>query len=145
MNTIYPILLAIFILDFTLFGFIPYLFRVWPKFRHLLKEGVLLEDRTKGDFFKTWEGHYYDSLILTKEHLIIRNTFFTAVKIISLSSVELCVIKKGRKNKSKIIINFLIEDRKSKLVFKTNKAINWIKFFILIGVKVTDSTGTPLT
>ena len=138
MESIFFVLFAIVLIDFALLGIIPYFLRLWPRYRHLTKDGILLEDDTK-NLILAWERSNIRTLILTKKYLILKNTYFTSVKNVNINSIESCTIKKKRKNRSKVIINFKIDYKKPKLSFKTDKTDEWVRSMRLIGIKMTIS------
>jgi hypothetical protein len=135
MTLFFTTILGLIILDFTLFGFLAYFFKIYPPYRHLLREGVLLRDDTR-NLAPSLQGDRFKSLILTNNHIILRNSLFTSVRNIEISSVINCIVKSSRKDKSKIIIYFLSNGKKAKLSFKSDKADKWIYALREIDIKV---------
>jgi hypothetical protein len=135
MTLFFTTILGLIILDFTLFGFLAYIFKIYPPYRHLLREGVLLRDDTR-NLAPSLQGDRFKSLILTKNHLILRNSIFTSVINIEISSVINCIVKSNRRNKSKIIIYFLANGKKEKLSFKSDKTDKWICALREIDIRV---------
>jgi len=68
MTLFFSIILGLIILDFTILGFLAYVFKIYPPYRHLLSEGVLLIDDTR-NIDRSWKGDRFKSLILTNYHL----------------------------------------------------------------------------
>ena len=137
MNLFFSIVLALVIIDFTIFGFLPYIFKIHPPYRHLLSEGVLLRDDTR-NWCLSWERTRVKSLILTNNHLILRTSLLTSVINIEISSIIKCVVKRIRRGRSKITVYFLVDKKTSKFSFKTDKTDKWVSYLRKLGVKVIE-------
>lgn len=131
----FSVLIGLIILDFTLLGFLSYIFKMYPGYRHLLREGVLINDSTRS-IVTNWKGDRYHSLILTKKHLILKNSLLTSVRNIDVDLIDLCTVKGKRKNRSKVTILFMDNNKKSNISFVSDKAENWVSSLRGMGVKV---------
>lgn len=78
------------------FGLFLRVFGIYPSFRELLKDGILIEDKTSS-FFRVWHNwkERYRSLILTKKYLILRNTYFTSLRNIEIEAVNFYTLRKA--------------------------------------------------
>ena len=136
MELFISVFMAIVILDFTLFGFFSWLFRLYPSYRKFLNEGVLIEDQTSNRFLLNWKGDRYHSLILTKGHLILRNSMLTSVMNIPVSAIKAFEIKNTIQSSSvkKLIVHFRLEDKLETFKVKTKNSEKWIFELSQLGI-----------
>jgi hypothetical protein len=124
-----------------LIGFIRLYLHVHPPYRHLLKKGILLEDKTCS-FFRSWGPERFWSIIMTDEYLILKNSYLTSIANIRLNEVESYNVKRSLlSGKRKNIFLYLKEGTYSKDVFKfcTKNFSQWEHAFSRIGVKKRES------
>ena len=131
----YPIILGLIILDFCSLGFIPWLFRIHPPYRHLLKDGILIEDGTC-NLSPSWKNGRFGSVILTRKYLILRDSFLTSLLNTDNNSLVSYTLKNKlfRKNKKKLTIYFMLNGKEESVTFKTNKYAEWCDAFAQIGL-----------
>ena len=123
------IALGMVILDFVSLGFLSYLFRLSYPYRNLLNEGVLLRDYpcSLAPYFH--KGGRYRELILTKNHLILRDSWLTASFILTVASIRQYQIKNTLEKKKKVVVLFELDENSDLLSFKTNNSEKWQKVF----------------
>lgn len=135
-ETVSVVFLGLVIFDLCFLGFLPWLFRIHPPFRGLLKEGILINDKTVG-FSVNWFGSRFKSIILTKKHLIIRNSYLTSIANIDINSIKSYSLKKKvlRKNAKKLVINLNFENEERELKFITDVFEDWDRLLTEVGIE----------
>jgi len=93
------------ILDFSLIGFFPKAFKIWPSLSDLISKDEILfkleyhtfETNIKGQFMDSrFEKRYqYTPTLLTRDFFIVRNTYFTYVFSVPIKSINGFKIKKS--------------------------------------------------
>ena len=136
-STILWIIFALVLFDGVFLGFFFWIFNLYPPYRHLLKEGVLIEDET-ADFWGIWRGDLYKSIILTRRYLVLKNSYLTSVKNIKRETIMAYKIKgKFGKAKKKIELCILVDNENVFLRFKTKKVDDWVRALSIIGIDET--------
>lgn len=117
-------------------GVFSLLFHVHPSYRHLLRKGILLEDKTCS-FFRSWASQRYWSLILTEEYLILKNSYLTSVANIPVAEIESYADEKSLlSGKRKNFVLYLKKGTHTKdmIKFCTKNSLQWEQALSKLGV-----------
>ena len=138
---IYSVVLGCVILDTIFLGVLLRVFRISPAYRHLLEEGVLLEENVFGYANVRKPGGYYKAIILTPRHLILRQNYLTASGIIDTASIRSFEIKQSllKKGKMKLLLYLNINGKNKALQFTTSKSGEWVE--VLTNFDLEEGSG----
>jgi hypothetical protein len=136
MGALSATIIVLTIIDFLFFGFILWLFRISPGYRALLAKGILIEEKKFGYLSIPKSVGYYRSIILTPDHIILKQNYLTSLINLKKEWIKSYKIKNGNLGliKCKIIVYIEINSTPKILQFITNKANDWIVAFKKIGI-----------
>ena len=128
--------MGLVILDFVSLGFLAYIFRLSLPYRSLLKAGVLLRDTTcnLSPYFHRGSGRFKE-LILTKNHLILRDSWLTSSCNLDVAVIKQYRIKDTVTRKSKVVLFLKLDEDNDHLSFKTKNGVKWREVLSRIGIK----------
>lgn len=136
-GSLFGIIFGLVLLDIAFFGFLTWVLGIYPSFRGLLKEGVLIEEKSFGYLDTLKPGGYYHAVILTPKYLILKVNYLTSLVNIKAASINSYAIKGKLLSRKKSRITFYLTVSGANRIFRvsTKKPDNWIKALSQIGVK----------
>ena len=116
--------IVLIIFDLCFLGLIPCLLKIYPPYRDLVAEGVLLKDETRR-LDRSIKGDRFQELILTPEFLIFKNSYLTSALNLNISNIINYSVDKTLTGKFKLVLHISQNSKIFKYRFVTSKLDEW--------------------